>query len=122
MYHSRSQKLCGTPVQSILRLKQQLKDVLWLATVGGAEALGLQARLGLLKVGMAFDALAVDPRRCGGGGARGALHVDVGEREEDTFEETVEKYLHNGDDRQLLGVWVQGRLVVDNGLAVRSKV
>ena len=65
-----------------------LKEALWLATVGGATALGLQKQIGLIAVGMSFDALAVDPRRARVGSS---LNVDVGGV--DSFEETVEKYL-----------------------------
>jgi cytosine/adenosine deaminase-related metal-dependent hydrolase len=41
------------------------KEALWMATRGGAEALGLGDVVGALEKGKAFDALLVDVRRVG---------------------------------------------------------
>ncbi|EFN55526.1 hypothetical protein CHLNCDRAFT_8558, partial [Chlorella variabilis] len=88
-----------------LRLQQEgdpdslsWRDALWLATVGGARALGLD-RVGTLAPGQQFDALLVD----GGCGAAYDLFPQSSPLEQ------VEKFLCCGDDRHIVQVWVQGR-------------
>ncbi|KAI9689984.1 MAG: hypothetical protein M1822_009866 [Bathelium mastoideum] len=87
-------------------------EVLWMATRGGAKALGLQERIGGFEVGMEWDAQMVV---LGGvaedgeveGGVEGAVDVFGWE----SWEERISKWLYNGDDRNTLAVWVKGRLV-----------
>jgi hypothetical protein len=69
-------------------------------------------QVGSFQVGKQFDALAAVPA------PHGALARTL--FEQDSFEERVEKFLHNGDDRDLACVWVQGRLVVRAGRTVCS--
>ena len=69
------------------------KHAVWLATVGGARCLGLEARVGRLEVGYAFDACLVDL---------------AGFRADEPLTR-FEKYVHLGDDRHIRQVWVQGR-------------
>jgi guanine deaminase len=99
---SRVAAAINSPAVSAAALQHQLswEDALYLATAGGAAALGLEGVVGHFAVGMAFDALLVD---CGlpavfdvlqGGGDSLAL---------------LEHFLHNGDDRNITSVWVQGR-------------
>jgi cytosine/adenosine deaminase-related metal-dependent hydrolase len=68
------------------------EQALWLATRGGAEAVGLE-HVGYFGVGMQFDALNVD---CAGGGAgaggSGALCVFPW----DTLRDRVQKFVHLG--------------------------
>ncbi|KAG2495263.1 hypothetical protein HYH03_006536 [Edaphochlamys debaryana] len=80
------------------------KEALWLATVGGAQALDMGERVGQFKEGMEFDALLVDT---GLGGTAGPFDVFEGETDEERFE----KFINLGDDRNLLEVYVQGACV-----------
>ncbi|PHH64632.1 hypothetical protein CDD81_4243 [Ophiocordyceps australis] len=83
-------------------------DVLFLATRGGAIALGLDHKIGAFDLGLQWDAQLI--------------HLDTPEHHSfargnvDVFgwescQERVAKWLFNGDDRNTLKVWVQGRLV-----------
>ena len=90
------------PAVAAAALQHQLswEDALYLATAGGAAALGLQGVCGHFAEGMAFDALLVD---CG------LPEVfDVLQDEEQPLV-LLEHFLSNGDDRNIVGVWVQGR-------------
>ncbi len=79
-------------------------NAFWLATVGGAEALGVP--VGLLDVGRRFDAVVVDLDRPGGA-IRYWADIDDDAR---LFEKIVR--LAGPDD--ISAVWVEGRLVVGN--------
>jgi len=69
------------------------KEALWLATQGGARALGLEGVAGSFHPGKAFDALLVDPMSGGGGG------LMVFYPEDDSLEDVVQKFVNTGDDR-----------------------
>ncbi|DBA75076.1 TPA: hypothetical protein ACH3X1_010409 [Trebouxia sp. C0004] len=77
------------------------KGAFWLATVGGAQALGLEKICGTLEVGKAFDALRVDTRN--------AAAFDVFPA--DTPMDIFQKFVNLGDDRNIKAVWVGGKLV-----------
>ncbi|KAI8473172.1 MAG: hypothetical protein J3K34DRAFT_190634 [Monoraphidium minutum] len=77
------------------------KDALWLATEGGARALGLNNAAGALAPGRGFDALVVDTA-CGA-----AFDAFEG----DTPLQLLEKFVHLGDDRHIRRVYVQGAAV-----------
>ncbi|EWM24381.1 guanine deaminase [Nannochloropsis gaditana] len=83
------------------------KEALWLATMGGAECLGLEEEVGSWAVGKAFDAVRVDVKK---GGA-----VVVLEGGGDSAEDLVEKWVNNGDDRHVLEVYVVGREIKHGG-------
>jgi guanine deaminase len=93
-----------------------LKEALWMATVGGARSLALEDTVGCFRSGMEFDALLVDPSQ---GTLDLFLDVDSAEGESDSsgnnnhrrLHAAVEKFLHNGDDRNILHVVVQGQRV-----------
>lgn len=74
------------------------KDAFWLATMGGAEALGLQNDIGSFAVGKSFDAILVD--------VSAGDNLDFSER--DSFEDVFQKLIHNGDDRNFSKVFVKG--------------
>jgi guanine deaminase len=77
------------------------KHALWLATEGGARALGLggpRGPAGALEPGHAFDALLID---AGCGAAFDAF-------EGDELMQLLEKFVHLGDDRHIREVFVQG--------------
>ncbi|GAA5942776.1 uncharacterized protein JCM15063_002789 [Sporobolomyces koalae] len=86
------------------------KESMYLATLGGAQALGLDEtnRVGQLKVGQAFDAQLIRVRTKGS-------RVDWFEREdgsEITIEEKVEKWWCNGSEVDRKAVWVQGQKIM----------
>ncbi|GAA6048558.1 hypothetical protein JCM3770_006552 [Rhodotorula araucariae] len=91
------------------------KEAVFLATLGGAQALGLDVDrgVGMLAVGAAFDAQWI---QVGGPGSR----VDWFDLEEEdgsvrsvTTEEKVEKWWSNGSEADRRAVWVQGRRVYE---------
>ncbi|EWC48564.1 hypothetical protein DRE_01786 [Drechslerella stenobrocha 248] len=74
-----------------------------LATASGARALGLEDVVGKFEDGMRFDALLLD---CDlGDGQRFTRFGDEG------VGELFEKWVTTGDDRNVLRVWVDGKLV-----------
>ena len=75
----------------------------WLATLGGASVLGVP--VGLLEPGRRFDAVLVDTTS-----RRGSLRVWP---EVDTPERTFEKIIRLAGPADIVGVWVDGRRVVD---------
>ena len=81
------------------------EQALWLATRGGAEAVGLE-HVGYFGVGMQFDALRVD---CAGGSGSGSGALCVFPW--DTLRDRVQKFVHLGDDRHIVGTFVSGRMV-----------
>ncbi|CAL8471103.1 g10645 [Coccomyxa elongata] len=78
------------------------RGALWLATMGGAQALGLEDTIGSFEVGKDFDALMVDPT----GGA--CFDTFTG----DTLVDVFQKFINLGDDRNIRAVWVRGGLVL----------
>ena len=81
-------------------MRLSYKECLYLATLGGAQCLGLQDETGSFAEGKAFDALLVDTSTGGS--------FDVFQ---DSLEDLVEKFVNLGDDRHISAVYVQGRLV-----------
>ncbi|NHO34412.1 amidohydrolase family protein [Acetobacter sp. LMG 1636] len=73
-------------------------EAFWLATRGGAEALGVP--VGQLRPGMMFDALKLDPRVS-----------MLFPSEEDNAEETVQKIICHAGIHSIACVWVNGRIV-----------
>ena len=81
------------------------EECLYLATMGGAEVVGLEEKIGNFEVGKEFDALLVDVDgvisvgEWDGKGKEGGLAL-------------VKKWVFLGDDRHIKGVWVGGESVV----------
>ncbi|HEX6868094.1 MAG TPA: amidohydrolase family protein, partial [Candidatus Limnocylindrales bacterium] len=75
----------------------------WLATRGGASVLGIP--VGLLAPGHRFDAMLIDT-----GSRRGSLRVWP---EVDDAARTFEKIVRGATPTDIVGVWVDGRRVVD---------
>ncbi|XP_012280211.1 guanine deaminase [Orussus abietinus] len=78
------------------------KDVFYLATLGGATALTLDDKIGNLVPGKDFDALVVD------------LNVHDGPLDnlcEYTLEEKLQRFIHSGDDRNIVEVYIAGQRV-----------
>lgn len=79
-------------------------EAFYLATLGGAECLGLKERVGNFEVGKEFDALIVDP--CAPGSPFDVIPS------EDTILDTFQKFLFLGDDRNLSDIFVRGKKVL----------
>jgi guanine deaminase len=78
------------------------RHALYLATLGGARALGLDARIGTFRVGMEFDAVVLSAS----GGIDGPLDVFL---KTDSLADVFQKLCVLGDDRNVRRVFVQGR-------------
>lgn len=77
----------------------QAEDVLEMATIGGARALGLSDEIGSIEVGKKADLVAVDYRR---------LHLPP-------IIDPVANLVHQGMGSDVTTVLVDGRLIVENG-------
>merc|ERR1711972_921098 len=88
------------------------KAALWLATAGGAEALGLHTgakRCGRLRQGFVFDAILVDAAPAGVSSAYEATDFPrEGQRRTPVLEpiKLLERFLNLGDDRNVVAVFV----------------
>lgn len=89
------------------RASLSVAEVLYLATRGGAEVLGLADIVGAWQVGMHWDAQRIRLGRADDPSTE--LPVDIFGAE--TWDERVRKWLFGGDDRNTVAVWVKGRLV-----------
>lgn len=72
---------------------------LYMATLGGAEALGLQDEVGSFEMNKSLDALLVDI-------ATENSPIDL--LDDITPMDMVEKFINLGDDRNIISVWVSG--------------
>ncbi|XP_074877259.1 guanine deaminase isoform X2 [Buteo buteo] len=80
-----------------------LKEAFQLATLGGSQALGLDDVIGNFEVGKEFDALLINTK---------ASDSPFDLFSADNFEDTVQKFLYLGDDRNISEVYVAGKQVV----------
>jgi len=78
----------------------KLEELFYLATLGGAECMGLQERVGSFVIGKEWDALLVDVEES----------IDIFHGNDD-WRSVLEKFLFLGDDRCITKVWVAGRIV-----------
>ncbi|CAF1183883.1 unnamed protein product [Adineta ricciae] len=74
----------------------------YLATLGGAHALNIDTHIGSFEIGKEFDALLVDCNK-------DDQAFDYWSEDESDI--IFEKWVNAGDDRNIVGVWVQGRKV-----------
>jgi guanine deaminase len=79
-------------------------EVFYLATLGGAEVCCLAERIGNFRPGKSFDAIVV-----GTAGEDQGVMTAVGA--EDGLSTVFEKFVMTGDDRNIVQVYIQGRLV-----------
>ncbi len=91
------------------------KEALYLATMGGAQSLGIEETVGSFAEGKAFDAIRVDVQQGGS-----VVVLEEEEEGDDWREDLVQKYVNNADDRHVLEVWVQGREIKARTLAPSS--
>lgn len=78
------------------------QEAIYLATLGGALALGMGDQVGSFAIGKSFDAQWIQLGRAGS-------RVDWFDDVEGKTEELVEKWFCNGREEDRIGVWVQGR-------------
>lgn len=96
------------------RVKLTVEEVLYLATRGGAQCVGLEDKIGGFEVGMEWDAQLVSLNQVSDDG--GLEVQDYSDGFVDVFgweswDDRIAKWLYNGDDRNTKRVWVKGRLV-----------
>ncbi|QLG72337.1 hypothetical protein HG535_0D00440 [Zygotorulaspora mrakii] len=99
-------------------VKLSMEDVLYLATMGGAKALDMGDNLGTFDIGKQFDTQLIDIESQGS-------NVDIFQwqkisevmNEKNKFQppkishnDLLAKWFFNGDDRNILKVWVGGKL------------
>ena len=79
-------------------------DWLRLGTLGGAEALGLEDRIGSVEVGKEADLIVVDPSV--------TLPLEgVGATDEDRSDEVLSRLIFRAHPAMVRGAWVRGRLL-----------
>jgi len=85
-------------------------ELVYLATMGGAQVVGLEDRIGNFVAGKKFDALLVD--------VEGVVSVEAGVREhgDADLSVVVKKWVFLGDDRNIRKVFVDGKLVAGHDL------
>ena len=90
-----------------------MAEAFYMATLGGADVLGLREVIGSIEVGKDFDALIVDlrPPSC-------AYDAYPG----DGLETLFDRFLWCGDDRNIQSVYVRGRLIHDNAAGMYGGV
>ncbi|CAG8555036.1 1676_t:CDS:1 [Funneliformis caledonium] len=80
-----------------------LPELTYLATMGGAELVNLDKKIGNFLIGKEFDALLVDPN-CN------KSPLDIFD-DFDDFERIFEKFMFLGDERNLKSIYVKGKKV-----------
>ncbi|XP_017466751.1 PREDICTED: guanine deaminase-like isoform X4 [Rhagoletis zephyria] len=84
------------------------KQAIFLATLGGAEALALGDVTGNFMVGKDFDALIVDTSKYP---LWNYVTVDAEKSSEAQLLEMVQKFIYVGDDRNIISVYVAGKQI-----------
>ncbi|XP_057318385.1 guanine deaminase [Microplitis mediator] len=77
-------------------------DVFYLATLGGAEALSIDDKVGNLVAGKKFDALVIDLN---------AEDSPVDNLKSFSLEDQLQRFIYSGDDRNIINVYVEGHKV-----------
>ena len=93
---------------SICETDMDWRHAFYLATLGGAEALGLSHRIGTFAVGMELDAFVLSA----------SVRSPVVVFDTDTVPDIFQKLCTNGDDRNVKRVFVQGREVMKDGMVL----
>ncbi|XP_044740578.1 guanine deaminase-like [Chrysoperla carnea] len=88
-------------------------DAFYLATLGGAQALRIDDRVGNFKVGKEFDALLIDLDSEN-------TPIDLHLLQDYTSSELLQKFIYLGDDRNINQVFVAGRCVVKDRNVIRT--
>ncbi|ODV87616.1 hypothetical protein CANARDRAFT_26991 [[Candida] arabinofermentans NRRL YB-2248] len=98
--------------------KLSTNDVLYLGTVGGAKVLQMEDVVGLFKVGLKFDCQLIQLDAPGSNidtfefqnPKWGQLDLKTSNKK---FQDLIDKWLFNGDDRNVTKVYVNGRTVLE---------
>lgn len=93
------------------------KEMLYLATLGGAEALASSDKVGNFAIGKEFDALLIDVSQ----DRVGTFDLPKNENSPNVSDEMhllqlLQKFIYAGDDRNITKVFVAGRQVKENKL------
>ncbi|KAK2173569.1 hypothetical protein NP493_866g00025 [Ridgeia piscesae] len=83
--------------------KLDYREAFRLATLGGSQVLGIEDRVGNFVIGKEFDALRVNP-------CVSNSPFDIFDK--DTTEDTFQKFIYLGDDRNVTEVFVAGKRVL----------
>jgi len=98
--------------------KLSLTEGLYMSTMGGAKAVGLQDQIGSFEKGKKFDCQLIDltssrvvstdvfPWQV-------PSNIDTADAKYDKMIDLLGKWVFSGDDRNCVGVWCNGRQVVD---------
>ncbi|XP_048007261.1 guanine deaminase [Leguminivora glycinivorella] len=86
------------------------KEAFYLATMGGAEALNLEDKIGNFQVGKELDALLIDVYAAGNIDRH---EYSVDKTEEERITSLLQKFVYLADDRNIVQVYVKGELVKD---------
>uniref|UniRef100_A0A2M4BMH4 Guanine deaminase n=1 Tax=Anopheles marajoara TaxID=58244 RepID=A0A2M4BMH4_9DIPT len=87
------------------------KQALFLATLGGAQALAMDDKVGNFAVGKHFDALVIDTELAPIGGNRLPEALTKEKSNEQQLLEQVQKFVYVGDDRNIVQVFVSGKQI-----------
>lgn len=79
-----------------------LEEVFWMATMGGAQVVGLGDQVGNFEVGKQFDAVVVDMRS-----ERNGVNAPL--LDEDDPRTMFDKFVMTADDRNIASVFVRGK-------------
>ena len=108
--HAQDQQPAGDQNQSRSTTDDPTIDfrhAVWLASAGGAEALGLEDKIGSLQVGLAFDAFVLGNSSMAW---PDVLDVELA-NQRSQLGDIFQKLWNLGDDRNISHVFVQGNLV-----------
>ncbi|XP_035911504.1 guanine deaminase [Anopheles stephensi] len=87
------------------------QQALFLATLGGAQALALDKQVGNFETGKQFDALLIDTDRQPIGGYKLPQSLTKEKTKVQLLLELVQKFVYVGDDRNIVGVYVAGKQI-----------
>lgn len=98
-------------------VKISLADGIYMATQGGAKAVGLPDMLGTFDKGKKFDAQLIDLKAINSNTDVFDWQLPASGDEADVIQDKIfnliSKWVFSGDDRNCVKVWCNGRLVVD---------
>lgn len=88
-------------------------NTLYMATIGGADALKLTGKVGKFEAGYAFDALLIDPYGDVTSPLDSEMDMDILDvTKHSSAMENMQKFIMTGDNRNIVQVWVNGELSV----------
>lgn len=102
--------------------KLSTNEVLYLATMGGAQVMGVESQLGSFAVGKKWECQLIDLGLTGSKVDLFKFQIPQwGETSSlGKFQNLVDKWVFNGDDRNVVKVYVNGRCVVDKQVKPRQ--